>query len=186
MPLRSEPLPPRATLPRDVEIPALPGLGVTWYDRGLSYWARRLRMSLLWALVLALIAAFDIGLFTAIRHSSRTGFAVFLLVDVALSVALLVWYAFRTVRLWNTASLPGRGRTPFRPARRRSDAALSGFAQFGYGLAVLLVAVALLIFPGFFVLLFLTSLLPESATERHARLWLAERLRERGHQVPTA
>ena len=108
MSLRSELLPPRAALPRDVQIPALPGLGVTWYDRGPRYWVRRVRMSLLWALVLALIAAFDIGLFTAIRHSSRTGFAVFVVADVALTVALLVWYAVRTVRRWNTASLPGR------------------------------------------------------------------------------
>jgi 4-amino-4-deoxy-L-arabinose transferase-like glycosyltransferase len=186
MPLRSEPMPPRAALPRDVEIPALPGVGITWYDRGPRYWARRLRMSLLWALVLALIAAFDIGLFSAIRHSSRTGFAIFLVLDVALTVALLVWYAVRTVRLWNTASLPGGGRTLFQPIQRRSGTALSGFARLCYGLAMLLVSVAFLFFPGFFVLLFLTSLLPESATERHARLWVAQQLRERGYRVPRA
>jgi hypothetical protein len=27
-------LPPRIALRRDVEIPVLPGLGLTWYDRG--------------------------------------------------------------------------------------------------------------------------------------------------------
>jgi hypothetical protein len=32
-------LPPRSALPRDIEIPALPELGRTWYARGGKYWA---------------------------------------------------------------------------------------------------------------------------------------------------
>jgi hypothetical protein len=186
MPLRSEPLPPRAALPRDVEIPALPGLGVTWYDRGLRYWARRAGLSLMWAVVLALIVAFDVGLFSGIRRSSRTGFAAFLGIDVALTAALLVWAAVDTVRRWATASLPGQGRTLLRRPRTRSRAALSRFAQRYYALPMLFLAVVFLVFPGLFVVMFLTSLLPESPTERHARLWMAERLRQRGYQVPTA
>ena len=39
-------LPPRGALPRDVDIPALPGVGITWYGRGGGYWARRVLMSL--------------------------------------------------------------------------------------------------------------------------------------------
>jgi hypothetical protein len=97
MPLRSQALPPRSALPRDVEIPALPTLGDTWYDRGLRYWTRRVWMT----------------------------------------VMLLVVVAF-----------------------------------------------LLLVFPGFFILLLLTSLMPQTPNERHARLWMAERLRELGYLAP--
>lgn len=183
MPLRSGPLPPRTTLPRDVVIPVLPSLGVTWYDRGFGYWMRRVGLTLMWVVVLAILGAIDVGLFSGIRQSSRTGFAVFLAIDVALTVALLVYAAVGTVRQWNTAALPGQIRTVF-PGRRGT--VLNGFAQFAYRVGVLAVAVAFLFFPGFFILLFLTSLMPETPTERHARLWMAERLRERGYQVPAA
>jgi hypothetical protein len=43
-------LPPRSALRRDVEIPVLPGLGLTWYDRGPRYWARRAGLTFMWAL----------------------------------------------------------------------------------------------------------------------------------------
>lgn len=61
---------------------------------------------------------------------------------------------------------------------------LSGLVQIGYTLAVLIAAIAFLFFPGFFLLMFLTSLLPEPPAERQARLWMAERLRERGYEIP--
>ena len=43
-------LPPRSALPRDVDIPALPGVGITWYDPGGKYWPRPLteRQARLW------------------------------------------------------------------------------------------------------------------------------------------
>ena len=40
-------LPPRSALPRDVDIPALPGVGITWYDRGGKYWRRRVALALM-------------------------------------------------------------------------------------------------------------------------------------------
>jgi hypothetical protein len=181
MPLRSEPLPPRAALPRDVAIPALPSLGDTWYDRGPRYWTRRAGLTLMWVVVLAAIGAIDVGLFRGIRQSSPTGFAVLLAVEVALTVALLVWAAVGTVRRWNIASLPGQVRTGF---LSRASAVRGGFAQFFLRVVVLVAGVAFLFFPGLFVLLFLTSLMPETPTERHARLWMAERLRERGQHIP--
>jgi hypothetical protein len=96
-------LPPRNALPRDVEIPVLPGLGLTWYDRGGAYWARRAALAFMWALVLLLIVLMDVGIFGAIRHS---------------------------------------------------------------------------------LALFLMSLMPQPLPERQARLWMAERLRERGPGTP--
>jgi uncharacterized membrane protein YhaH (DUF805 family) len=174
-------LPPRGALPRDIEIPALPGVGRTWYDHGGRYWARRAGLSLLWALVLLLIVLIDVGIFTSIRHSSPAGFSVLLIIDVVVAAAVLGYFAVRTVRRWHTPALPGRARTVFRAGRGRAGAVLSGFVQIGYLLAVLAVAVVFLFCPVFMLVLFLMSLLPEPLPERQARLWLAERLRERGH-----
>lgn len=173
-------LPPRHSLPRDVDIPVLPGLGVTWYDRGGKYWARRVSLMLLWALALLLIALIDVGFFSAVHHSSRTAFVVLLVVDVAVAVAAVVYVVVRTVQRWNVPSLPRSARTVFRVGHGRSGAFLSGFVQIGYLLAVLVCAFAFLLFPGLIVAMFLASLLPEPLVERQARLWMAGRLRERG------
>lgn len=173
-------LPPRSALPRDVEIPALPGVGRTWYDRGGGYWARRAGLSLLWAVVLLLIVLIDVGIFTSIRHSSHAGFAVVLAIDVIVAAAVLGYVAVRTARRWHTPALPGRARTNMRAGRGRAAGLLSGFVQIGYLLAVLGVAVVFLFCPVLILVLFLMSLLPEPLPERQARLWMAERLRERG------
>jgi hypothetical protein len=178
-------LPPRHTLPRDVIIPALPGLGLTWYDRGPGYWARRAGLTLMWLFVLTITGAFDSGLFSAIRQSSQTGFDVFIVIDALLSAGLVAWVAVRTVQRWNVAGLPARPARPvFRFGRGPAGQLLSSLAQFGYMLLVLVCAAAFLVFPGMFIALFLSSLLPETPTERHTRLWMAERLRERGREEP--
>jgi cytochrome b561 len=174
-------LPRRLTLPRDVEIPALPGLGVTWYDRGAAYWARRAGMSLMWAFVLAIIAAIDSGLFGSIRQSSRTGFDVFIAIDAVLCAALLAWMAVRMAQNWNVAKPPGRAAMPsFAFGRGPARQLLGCLAQLGFFLLIPVSAFVLLVFPGLFIALFLGSLLPETLTERQARLLVAEQLRERG------
>jgi hypothetical protein len=181
MPLRPDALPPRTALPPDVTIPALPTLGDSWYDRGPRYWTRRAGVTLMWVVVLALIASFDYGLFSGIRRSSQAGFAVVLAIDIALTVSLLVYFAVRTAKQWNTAALPGQVSVGF---WGRKGGAFRGLGQFAYRVAILVTAVGLLVFPGFFVVLLLTSLMPETPTERHARLWMAERLRKSGHMAP--
>ena len=177
-------LPPRHALPRDVEIPVLPGVGLTWYDRGGKYWARRAALTLMWALGLFLIVLIDVGIFRAIRQSSETAFIVLVTIDMVLVVAVLVYFAVRAVQRWNVPALPRRARTVFRVGHGRSGAFLSGFVQLGYVLAVLAVAAVFLFCPALIVALFLMSLLPETLPERQARLWVAERLRERGHGTP--
>jgi hypothetical protein len=169
-----------ASLPRDIDIPALPGLGTTWDDRGGKYWARRAGMAFMWAVVLLLIVLTDVGIFRSIRHSSRAGFTVALAVDAALAAAVLVYFAIRTARRWNTPTLPGRARTAFRAGRGRTGAVLSGFVQIGYLLAVLAAAALFLFCPAFIIALFLMSLLPETLPERQARLWMAGQLRGPG------
>jgi hypothetical protein len=175
-------LPPRSALPRDVDIPVLPGLGLTWYDRSGGYWGRRVALSFMWAVVLLLIAGIDVGIFTSVRHSSHTGFVVLLTIDVVVAIAVLGYFAVHTVRRWNTPSLPGRARMVMRAGR--GGAFLSGLVQIGYLLAVLAAAVVFLFCPAIFLAMFLMSLLPEPLTERQARLWMAAQLRDRGLGTP--
>ena len=177
-------LPPRSALPRDVDIPALPGVGITWYDRGGKYWRRRVALTLMWAMVLLLIVLIDVGIFTAMHKSSPGAFAVLLTIDVLVAIAVLCYFAIRTVRRWNTPALPGRARTAITARKGRGGAFLSGLLQIGYLLAVLAVAVVFLFCPVLILVMFLMSLMPEPLAERQARLWMAERLRERGYGTP--
>jgi hypothetical protein len=174
-------LPPRSSLPRDVVIPALPGLGVSWYDRGSRYWLHRAALALGMAVAVAVVVGFDVGLFGAMRRSSVTLFYVALGVDVAVSLGLLVFMARRTTRRWNVAALPSPMRPPaFRFGQGKAGTALSGVAQFLYPVALIVVAALLAIFPGLLIYVFLTSLLPQQPVERQARLWVAGELRRRG------
>ena len=75
------------------------------------------------------------------------------------------------------------------PARRagaaphRDRTFLSGLPQIGYLPAVL--AVVVFVFcPALILVMFVMSLMPEALTEPRARLWMAERLRERGYGTP--
>jgi hypothetical protein len=172
-------LPPRHALPRDITVPTLPGLGLTWYDKGGKYWRKRVGMSLLWLLILGLIVLIDAGLFSSIRHSSHAGFTVLLVIDAALTLATLVYFAVRTVRRWNLPALPGRQRG-LPGGKQGRGALLSVVVQLGYVLAVIVAAIAFLFCPALFLAMFLSSLLPETLVERQARLWVAERLQEHG------
>ncbi len=177
-------LPPRSALPRDVDIPVLPGLGLTWYDRSGGYWARRVALSFMWAVVLLLIAGIDVGIFTSIRHSSPAGFAVLLTIDVVVAIG-----GARLLRRPHGAALehaiaPGPGPDGDAAGRGRGGAFLSGLVQIGYLLAVLAAAVVFLFCPVIFLAMFLMSLLPEPLTERQARLWMAAQLRDRGLGTP--
>ena len=172
-------LPPRRGLPRDVVVPALPGLGVTWYDRGPGYCARRAGLSLLWLLLVLLVVAFDVGLFTGIRHSSRAGFAVAVGADAALALAVIAFVVVRTARRWHTPKPPRRARGPAGRTGR------GGLAQLLYPVGVLVAAVVFLLCPGLFIAMFVGSLLPVTLAERQARLELAEQLHRRGRPPAT-
>jgi hypothetical protein len=172
-------LPPRSALPRDIEVPALPELGRTWYDRGGKYWARRAALAVMWVVVLLVIVLIDAGIFGAIRQSSAAGFVVLLAIDVVVAVAALADAAVRTVRYWNTPALPGQAGAALHPG-----AGAGGLAQIGYLLAVLAAAVVFLFCPALVLALFFMSLLPETLPERQARLWVAGQLGERGHGTP--
>jgi hypothetical protein len=147
-----------------VVVPVLPGLGLTWYDRrGAGYWARRAAMSLLWVFLTALVTLITVAILIALYHRSTAGFTVVLGLEIAYSLAILVFFAVATARTWSDPQ----------PATIRPRN-VPGQVFF----AVSFLAV------GLYLALLLTSLLPETPIERHARLGVAAELRRRGHAVP--
>ncbi|MFF1547517.1 hypothetical protein [Streptomyces sp. NPDC058291] len=52
-----------------VPIPALPGLGATWYERGPRYWARRAWTAVLLLLVLAFVCSITLRLYLGVPRS---------------------------------------------------------------------------------------------------------------------
>jgi hypothetical protein len=158
---RPEPLPPRRSLPRDVVVPVLPGLGLSWYDRrGAGYWGRRAGMALLWVLLTALVTLIVVAILIALWHRSAAGFALVLLLEVAWSLGILAFFATATARGWND---------PDPEAIRPGNVA----GQVFFGLSFLT--------PGLYLALLVTSLLPETPAEHHARLKVAAALHGHGH-----
>lgn len=142
----------------------LPGLGLTWYDRrGAGYWARRAGMSVLWVFLTALVTLITIAILIALHHRSTAGFTAVLVLEIVYSVAILVFFAVATARAWSD---------PQPAAIRPRNAPGQVFFAFSF-LTV-----------GLYLALLLTSLLPETPVERHARLGVAAELRRRGHTVP--
>ena len=200
-------LPPRRSLPRDVEIPALPGLGRTWYDHhGLSYWIRRAAMSFLWAMLTALVGLIVVSVLIAFYRRSLVAFAVVLVIEVAYTFAILGYFAVVAVRHWNDPDLAGpmfsRSRRSRVPGTATGAAGESGAGESSAGessagkssaghggsrplhrLGQLLLALSCLSV-GPYLALLLISVLPETPAERRARLWVAEELRGRGQLMP--
>ena len=144
-------------------VPVLPGLGLTWYDRrGAGYWGRRAGMSLLWLFLTALVTLITVAILIALYHRSLAGFTVVLVIEVVYSLAILAFFAVATARVWSDPQP-----APIRPRNVPGQ--------------IFLILSALSI--GLYLALLLTSLLPETPVERHARLQVAGQLRRRGHAV---
>ena len=153
-------LPPRHELPRDVTVPVLPGLGLTWYDRQSGYWARRAGLALLWLFLTALVTLIVIAILNALWHRSTAGFTVLLVLEVVFSLGILAFFAVTTRRGWDDPHP-----STIRPGNVPGQ--------------IFLILSSLTI--GLYLALLLTSLLPETPAERHARLQVAGQLRGHGH-----
>jgi hypothetical protein len=197
MSTRSVRLPPRRSLPRDVQIPVLPGLGQTWYDRhGVSYWIRRACMSFLWAFLTALVALILVAVLVAFYHRSPAAFMVVLGIEVVYTLGILGYFAVRAVRHWNDPDVAGQmfsrsgrsranggGRGGAGPDRAGNERAGPGRRRAVPVLGQALLALSCLTL-GPYLALLLMSVFPETPAERRARLWVAEELRSRGHLGP--
>jgi hypothetical protein len=187
MSARSARLPPRRSLPRDVQIPVLPGLGQTWYDRhSVSYWTRRAGLSLLWAFLTALVALILASVLIAFYHRSLAGFLIILAIEVVYTLGILGYFAVVAVRRWNDPDVAGQMFS--RSGRIRAPGAGpgragSGGARAAHVLGQVLLGLSFLTL-GPYLALLLMSVCPETPAERRARLWMAEELRGRGHLGP--
>jgi hypothetical protein len=166
--------PPRAGLPPGVTIARLPGLGTSWYERGILYWARRAGNVLLLCVAVATYAAIITGVVLAAGRPGSPGFLAVLIAEIVFSVATGV-FSFR--HLWRISI--GK---PARPANRGVtsagvSAALGAFWLGGIGALILVVSVVLT--SGFALAALAIWLVPVPPTERRARRQLAGELKVR-------
>jgi hypothetical protein len=164
--------PPRAGLPPGVTITRLPGLGTSWYERGIVYRARRLGNVLLLCIAVATYAAIIAGVVLAAGRPGSADFLTALSAEIVFSVATGVW-SFR--HLWRTGISKAA-----RPANRGvagagASTALSAFWLGGAGALILVVSV--LLTSGFALAALAIWLLPVPPTERRARDQLADEIR---------
>jgi len=164
--------PARTGLPPGVTITRLPGLGTSWYERGIVYWARRLGNVLLLGIAVATYAAIITGVVLAAGRPGSAGFLAVLSAEIVFSVATGVW-SFR--HLWRIGISK-----PARPGSRGmasagASTALSAFWLGGAGALILLVSI--LLTSGFALAALAIWLLPVPPAERRARGQLADQLR---------
>ncbi|MFR9794761.1 hypothetical protein ACL02U_02505 [Streptomyces sp. MS06] len=157
----------------DAEIPALPGLGTSWYRRGFGYWLRRTATGLLWLVLFAALYAATLAMFTGFFDGlSGTGRT---LVNAALGVAScagLVWGWVTQRRRHREALLDPPTPDQAWTAKRRRARRNVGVAFGRRGAVILAVPVlpALMAYAAGQVLGVLT--VRESAAEVGARQWL--------------
>lgn len=81
-----------AALGTPAQIPALPGLGTTWYQRGARYWARRVLAAVLWLIVMAFVCYVGLQLYGSFRAELPPALrTVWDRVQVVGSCVTLVW-----------------------------------------------------------------------------------------------
>ncbi|MEU9443129.1 hypothetical protein AB0D42_19825 [Streptomyces sp. NPDC048304] len=81
-----------AASPAPVRIPAVQGLGTTWYERGPRYWLRRCLTAVLWLAVLAFCCYIALVLYGSFRTELPSGVrTVWDWAQVVASAGALVW-----------------------------------------------------------------------------------------------
>ncbi|MCX4422741.1 hypothetical protein ACIQWL_30440 [Streptomyces mirabilis] len=81
-----------APLGAPARIPSLPGLGTTWYERGVRYWLRRVSGAVLWCAVLAFACYIALALYRSFRGDLPSGVRmVWDWAQVVVSCVALVW-----------------------------------------------------------------------------------------------
>lgn len=169
-------LPPRSELPAGVTLERLPLVGTSWYERGVSYWARRIGIAVILAMV---VVAYVAAIEAVLQDVSSPGSALYYglaAAEVIFTIVTGVW-VFR--RMWRN-TLSGKGATQKQAARGGRTGASVGTLAFSMGgvLAGLIVFSSLLT-AGLFLAAFVTWILPMPPAERYARSRIAERLRIR-------
>jgi hypothetical protein len=164
--------PPRAGLPRGITPAKLPGLGTSWYERGILYWTRRVGNVLLLCIGVATYVGIISGVVLAAGRPGSTGFLAVLVAEIVFSLVTGV-FSFR--HLWRIGvNKPTRSGNSAVSSTGIS-AALNAFWLGGAGALMLVASVVLS--SGFALAALAIWLLPVLPTELRARRQLADELR---------
>ncbi|HEX5114096.1 MAG TPA: hypothetical protein VFW65_02750 [Pseudonocardiaceae bacterium] len=165
-----EKFPPRSSLPRMITVAKVTMLGDSWYERGARYWWRRVLMVVCGAPIVALLTFVFVSALVQAHQNSVLGFWIFLAIEVAYSLVILIGMPVLMARRWNE---------PYPAERKRRQRSLVGRILRPF---VLLVQVVLGLAAGLcigtYVLLFLLMLTPQTIWERQVYLRMAERIRD--------
>lgn len=169
----TQPFPPRAGLPPGILLPRVPALGTSWYERGLSYWARRTGAVLLLCVAVAIYATIIAGVMLAAGPPGSAGFLGVLAGELVFSAVTGV-FAFR-----HLCRLGITGRSAESSPRTGAAGAGAGLLAFGAGpVGAAILAVSVLLSAGFVLAALVMWLLPVLPAERHARDLVASQLRQ--------
>ncbi|MFI1537685.1 hypothetical protein [Streptomyces anandii] len=164
-----------APAPR-VEIPALPRLGTTWFERGAPYWLHRTRTAVGLLIVMSMACAFALAFYMGFREVLPPGVrVVWDTVQAIAACAVLVW-GWVQQRRGHREQLHNPP-TPLqsRLARRDQSGRAPGLVALGRGLAVLAAPVmpALVAYAVGWLTAWLT--VREYPSEVGARRWMERR-----------
>jgi hypothetical protein len=171
--------PPRSELPPEVTIRPLPLVGTTWYERGVSYWARRTGIGIIFA---AVLVVYPLMIWGALQAVSAPGTALYyglLTAEVIFTIVTAVLMYSRARRNW----LSGKGASRDDTARAgRAARAGSGTGTLAFaagGLLAGLLVLSSLFTAGLVLAAFAIWMAPVPPMEQYERRHIAERLRVR-------
>jgi hypothetical protein len=171
-------LPARVDLPPGIIIAAVPGLGTSWYERGVGYWVRRVFVVIAMAFGLACETAILYGLFSA-AYRNRIAFWILVAVEITCTVGLWIYLAIRLRRRRNRTEIGSTSLNPKEARRAGSGGATVGIlARSGSVVAGLFLVVGTLLTYGLILFIFVRAFLPQLDTEREARAGLIAELRK--------
>jgi hypothetical protein len=162
-----------------VEIPKLPKLGRTWYERGTLYWLCRVRTTVFLLVFMALYCLFTFGLFQGVRDllpaGARTAYDW---AQVVLCCAALVWGWIKQRRGHRKALLDPPTPKQTWIAKRDHNRQAGKSAGFGAAGGRVLIALAAPVMPAFAAYLVgwlaAWTTVREYPSEVGARRWLQE------------
>ncbi len=119
-------------------IPALPGLGTTWYNRGVRYWLRRTLTAVLWLAVMALLCFLAISLYQGFTSEwSPTARTVSNWVQVIASCGTVVWGWLKQRQDHRKGLADPPSPSQFRGGKRRQTGRTPGLVALGRGLMLI-------------------------------------------------
>lgn len=160
-----------------VQVPSLPGLGTTWYERGARYWLRRVFTGMLWLAVLALAYMALLGIYVGFCSGvSPTVRTVWNSVLAIASCMTFVWGWVAQRRRHRVALLDPPTPTQTLQAKRDRARRNVGLTFAGRGLVLLAAPVLPALIAYAFGEFLAVLTVRESAAEVGARRWLEKHL----------